>query len=81
MTDIYDMKLDVIKSLAERNSTVLSGIDKWFDDNMKSLIQVAKTEEELTALWVKVEEVCTHGLPGLLSVEKKFSFERLKNNV
>jgi len=82
-----DINLDLISDLAQRLRIILTGIDAWYDENLASLCREAKTEEELQELWGKVSRACAgpHGesptLPGLLNVERSFSFDALSERL
>ena len=87
MNDKNDMELDAITALAERYHSILGGIDQWYEVNFAPLVRETKTEAELIALWGNIHRACAgpggeiRELPGLLHMEKVFSFDALHQRI
>ena len=71
-----------IKELAERQEQLWQEIDTYYQTEIVPQIDTCESLEELRVIWGKVSRECYPlDMPGLLFVEKAFSFDKVKQKL
>lgn len=81
------MQLNLIKLLAAHERRIQDTIQEWYNLFYRSRVSSCSSLGELNAVWLEIERACVdeegqiQDLPGLLHVDKCFSYDAVRQKL